>query len=87
MKIPYKNYYLDEEQGRFNLYVKRDGNKSDTHIGYGYNLETALERILQDITCSAKETMDLRSFLSQYRQEKEELIQCIQNTLKVSVIK
>ena len=94
MIIKYEDYTLYSDNGRFNLYKsveveKKDSNKKptgETHriekvIGYGFKLENAVKRIIDDIMESKDDKVSLRVFLIEYKRQ----IQALKELLTINI--
>jgi len=80
MKLIYKNYIAEEENGRFNLYKdvtmvatkdSKNHKKGDEYvgtvtIGYGYTFERLLRRMAEDIV-GEKDISTLNGYIEEFR--------------------
>ena len=91
MNIEYKNYILEQDSnGRFDLKQKVERNKLDENknqtgekyssvkdLAYSMTFENIIKRILLLELYKNRKTVDLKKFLTEYKKEKEELLQTI----------
>ncbi|MCK9429287.1 MAG: hypothetical protein M0R17_04735 [Candidatus Omnitrophica bacterium] len=81
MEIKYKNYILIQDGNHFDLYKDCESIKKDTKevyvsrkdIGYGYNLEFAITRIINEELSNKDITVDLKEYILLYKQERDEI--------------
>lgn len=82
MKIEYENYIIQQDQGKFNLIKKVTRNRFDKDrkptgetyegeetVGYGFNLENAIKRIITDKLENDTSVKTLREFITAYQNE------------------
>ena len=89
MKIKYKNYTLEPEGRRFNLYKTVKANKIDKktkkptgevydreeNYGYGMSFDLCIETIISDSLCEKNEELSLRQYIDEYKELKSSLIE------------
>ena len=84
MRIEYKKYSIELENGHFNLFLsggfkidKRSGKEIEVknYIGYGFNFDSLIKRIILEELEKKKEVVTLNEFLELYAKEKTELLQ------------
>jgi len=78
MNIKYKNYLLEQEGDRFNLYrivigegKKNKGMEIPKPIGYSYHFDNAVKMIIALEVEKKQETTDLKGWLAEYRRQTE----------------
>jgi hypothetical protein len=82
MNIKYKNYTLEPEASRYNLYkdvkrkiMKKGEKMTETGkfrtvketMGYGMSFENCIETIIKDTLNSKKESLSLRQYIDEYK--------------------
>ena len=78
----YKNYTLEPEDRRFNLYKavtrtkEATGEKYDSQdsLGYGMSLDHCIETIITDSLADKQETLTLRQYIDEYKKLKTEVL-------------
>jgi cell division protein YceG involved in septum cleavage len=95
MTIEYENYKLDLKDGRYDVYKKITRNKvvdkkptgetyeDLTTIGYGFRLESALRRIIEDRMESNLEIVTLSEAIKAYQKE----VDLIYRIIKIKIPK
>jgi len=82
MIIKYKDYLLQQEEDRFNLYLNVVRTKQDTNetyidkkdIGFGYHLETGIKTIILHELNNNNSVVSLKEFLTEYNKIKVEVL-------------
>jgi hypothetical protein len=82
MKIKFKEYTLEPEGARYNLYKtvqatnKKTNEKYDTeqNIGYGMTMETAIDIMAKDILNDVQAIVSLETYLQKYKEIVNEIL-------------